>query len=142
MLQALTGTWFATIVSRTMHFFSPTYLGEWRALKVRTAVSNFWPSLLEWMISAMSEDGQRRRCIADEVIGLAQLFQAQERDVGYLPHPGKAGVGGPVRDASVSRDCLAKRPRQWVNASMNRQCQSAKRRTLLRSVRDNRSKNK
>ena len=54
MLRALTGTWFATIVLRTMPFFSPKYLGEWRALNVRTAVSNFWPSLLEWMTPAMS----------------------------------------------------------------------------------------
>ena len=88
-------------------FLEPEYLGEWRALKVRTLVSNFWPSLLECTTSPMSKwrKSTARGGVADPVIGLPQRLGPQEvigrgdegvvADVGYLARPGDAHVGAP-----------------------------------------------
>src|SRR5260370_35166990 len=53
----------------------------------------------------------------------------------FVPQPTRLAI-----KAALSGDCLAERPRRCVNAPMNRYCRSAKRRTLLISVRGNWSK--
>src|ERR1700737_1892767 len=89
-------------------------------------------------ISLASRKVSGRRKLSDMDIRVWKLMSDISPILGmpvFVPQPTRLAI-----KAALSGDCLAERPRRCVNASMNRHCRSAKRRTLLISVCGNWSK--